>query len=96
MSDEDYKKEQIHHCVASFADMLSNLRKEISKAEMLENMVIYNTGKTKREIETIYRTYIGKCATTIFPITDETYMEFLSDYIDCNFDIDALMAINEL
>ena len=95
MIDEDYKKVQTHILAASFADVLSNINKRISEVAMLEDMIIYNTGKTKQEVIIIYRTYIRK-GKTHFNSSDEKYMKFLSDYIDCNFDIDALVAINEL
>ena len=95
MSTEDYKKVQSSMLASQFADVLSNINKRISKAEMLEDMVIYNTDKTKQELFIIYRTYIGRGETYV-QLSDEKYMKFLSDYIDCNFDIDALVAINEL
>lgn len=100
MSDEDYKKVKIF--AAGFADVLSDINKKMVEVEMLEDMVIYNTGKTKWEIRIIYRTYIGEGRSYIplsddkYMMNDDKYMKFLSDYIDCNFDIDILMAINEL
>lgn len=95
MSDEDYKKARSSMVASNFANMLSDLQKKWSEAEMLEDMVIYHTGKTKQELLIIYLTHIGKGEAYI-NLTDEKYMKFLSDYIDCNFDIDALVAINEL
>lgn len=41
MSTEDYKKVQSSILASNFANVLSNLYKRISKAEMLEDMVIY-------------------------------------------------------
>lgn len=95
MTEEQQK--HVEYLANSFAKVQVSIGETIERAKMLEDMIIYNTNMTKHDITNLYNEIMRNPHRVVFPnLSSEIYITFLSDFIDCNFDDEALRIMHEL
>lgn len=90
------QQNHVEHIANSFTNVILSIRKNDERIMMLEDIIIYNTNMTKNDIVKLYRQIMSNPHLGVTLLTDEKYITFLSDFIDCNFNADALRIIYDL